>query len=156
LSGSRLAACQTNAALATPLVFTNDVAEGAALFAFGKSVADARAALTNGTAISASARQAAAEKASHDALANGKLPDTAPGARVVDVAQRALVNVYVARDRGVGAIVASVTHQPPYFLDWPRDGSFISQALDIAGLLPWVTQRGQWYSSVQRRTPAPR
>jgi hypothetical protein len=156
LSGSRLAACQTNAALATPLVFAGDVAEGAALFAFGKNVADARAALANGTAISAAARQAAAEKASHDALANVKLPDPALGDRVVSVAQRALVNVYVARDRDVGAIVASVTHQPPYFLDWPRDGSFISQALDIAGLLPWVTQRGQWYSSLQRRTAAPR
>ena len=156
LSGSRLAACQTNAALATPLVFAGDTAEGAALFAFGKTVADARTTLASGTAISAAARQAASEKAAHDALASVKLPDASLGDRVVAVAQRALVNVYVARDRGTGAIVASVTHQPPYFLDWPRDGSFISHALDLAGLLPWVTQRGQWYSGLQRRTAAPR
>jgi hypothetical protein len=150
LSGSRLAAVQTNAALVAPLTFNGDTAEGEALFAFGPSVAKARAALAQGTQASAAARQAASEKAAHDALGKALLPDASLGPRVSAVALRALVNVYVARDRGVGAIVASVSRQPPYHLDWPRDGSFFQQGLDVAGLLPWVTQRATWYSGLAR------
>src|ERR1700737_3266699 len=52
-----------------------------------------------------------------------------------------------------GAIVASIARQPPYFLDWPRDGSFFQHALDVAGVLPWVSQRARWYSTIQRRMP---
>jgi hypothetical protein len=148
LSGSRLAAVSTNAALVAPLAFTGNTAEGEVLIAFGKDVAGARATLASGTAGtlgSAAARQAASEKAGHDALAGALLPDPSLGARVVSVAQRSLVNLYVARDRRVGAMVASVTRQPPYYLDWPRDGSFLSHGLDIAGILPWVTTRHTWY-----------
>ncbi len=74
----------------------------------------------------------------------------------MSVAQRALVNIYVARDRNVGAVVASISHQPPYFNDWPRDGSFITNAMDLAGLLPWATQRGEWYETTQRTMEAGR
>ncbi len=49
LSQSRIAACQTNAALVTALSFQGDVAEGTAVFAFGTSVANARAALATAT-----------------------------------------------------------------------------------------------------------
>src|SRR5262249_9174846 len=118
--------------------------------------ADARAALAKGTSAPAAARQAAAEKAAHDVLSAAVLPDASLGARVVSVAQRALVNVYVARDKASGAIVASVSHQPPYFDDWPRDGAFFTRGLDVAGLLPWASQRGTWYAGLQRRDAAPR
>ena len=155
-NGSRLAAGQTNAALVTALTFQGDVAEGAALFAFGKSVADARVALTKGTSVPAAARLAGAEKTAHDALGAAKLPDPSLGDRVAAVALRSLVNIYVARDRSTGAVVASVSRQPPYFLDWPRDGSFITHAIDVAGLLPWGTQRGAWYATTQRRESAKR
>jgi hypothetical protein len=150
LSGSRLAACQTNAALAAPLVFLGDTAEGAALIAFGRSVAEARAALAKAQTQSAAARQVASEQAAHAALGSAALPDPSLGQRTVEVAERALVNIYVARDRSTGAVVASIARQPPYYLDWPRDGSFITQALDLAGLLPWGTQRGSWYVGLQR------
>jgi hypothetical protein len=154
LSGSRLAACQTNAALVASLTFQGDVAEGSALFAFAKSVAAARATLQQGTGVPASARQAAAEKAAHDALASVALPDPSLGPRTTLVAQRSLVNIYVARDRATGAIVASISHQPPYYLDWPRDGSFFLHAIDVAGLLPWGTARAEWYVGLQRREVA--
>jgi glycosyl hydrolase family 15 len=156
LSGSRLAACQTNGALIAPLTFQGDTAEGDALFAFGKTVAAARATLAQGTSTSASARQTAAEQAGKDALAGALLPDESMlGAQTVKVAQRALVNMYVARDRTKGAIVASVTHQPPYYLDWPRDGSFIMHALDVAGVLSWPTTRAEWYATIQRQKLVP-
>jgi len=156
LAQSRIAACQTNAALVAPLTFNSNVAEGSALFAFGNTVAAARTALATATSAPAIARQAAAEAAAHAALGSAVLPDPSLGELVVAVAQRALVNIYVARDRNVGAVVASVSHQPPYYLDWPRDGSFIINAMDLSGLLPWATQRGEWYESTQRRTPANR
>jgi hypothetical protein len=156
LSSSRLAAGQANAALVTALTFQSNVAEGSALFAFGATVAAARASLAQGTSAPASSRQAAAEKAAHDALASAVLPDASLGARVAAVSQRALVNLYVARDRAAGAIVASVSHQPPYFNDWPRDGAFFTRTLDVAGLLPWATQRGAWYVGLQRQDAAPR
>lgn len=131
------------------------MAEGAALFAFGRTVAAARAELAKATAMPASARQAAAEKAAHEALSMAALPDPSLGARTVGVAQRALVNIYVARDRNTGAIVAGISRQPPYFLDWPRDGAFIGHALDVAGLLPWWTQRAEWYTRLQRTDGVP-
>ena len=152
LSGSRLAACQTNAALLAPLAFTGDVAEGEALFAFGATLAAARVNLERGTALPAAARQAASEKAAHDALSGAALPDPALGQQVVDVARRALVNVYVARDRQSGAVVASISRQPPYYIDWPRDGAFINHGLDVAGLTSWVTQRNTFYAGLLRKT----
>jgi hypothetical protein len=155
LSGSRLAACQTNAALIAPLTFTGNTAEGAALFAFGTKVFDARTTLAQGTTVAASARQTAAEQATHDALSGALLPDASLGEATQIVAQRALVNMYVARDSGKGAIVASVDHQPPYYLDWPRDGSFLMHALDVAGILKWPTVRAEWYAPLQRQMPAP-
>jgi hypothetical protein len=155
LSGSRLSAVSTNAVMISPLTFTGDTAEGDVLIAFGKNVAAARSTLASGTQPTPSARQAASEKAGHDALAGAVLPNASLGARVVSVAQRSLVNVYVARDRAAGGIVASVSRQPPYYLDWPRDGSFFSHGLDVAGLGSWVTTRHQWYLGLQRTDSVP-
>ncbi len=150
LSGSSVAAAQTNGALIAPLTFDGAEASGAVVFAFGATRAAAQKALAKVQAMNFGDRQAVAEKAAHDALSNAALPDASLGARVVAVAQRALVNVYVARDRQTGAVVASVARQPPYSLDWPRDGAFIDATLDVAGLSSWVTQRTRWYAGLQR------
>jgi MYXO-CTERM domain-containing protein len=152
LPGSPVAAAQTNGALVTQLAFdSTGVAEGSALFAFGATRARALAALSSAKAQPFAARLAASEGAAQAALGGAALPDPALGARVVEVATRALVNVYVARDRATGAIVASVARQPSYQLDWPRDGAFISAALDIAGLGGWVTRRHEWYAGLARK-----
>src|SRR5207244_306638 len=105
LSGSPLAAGQTNGALVAPLAFSGDTAEGAVLFAFGATRADARAALDNARGRQRADRQAAAEQAAHALLGGAALPDQALGQRVRDVAQRALVNIYVAREAATSAIV---------------------------------------------------
>jgi len=158
LSGSPVAAAQTNGALIAPLTFApdggDDAATGSMVIAFGDTLAAARTALAGAKAHPFADRLAAAEAASHDALAGAPLPDPALGDRVVAVAQRALANIYVARDRGTGAFLAAVTRQPPYALDWPRDGAFLSLAADLAGRTDWVTQRDTWYATVQRRKPA--
>jgi hypothetical protein len=152
LEGSSLAAAQTNGALVTPLTFDGDSAFAEVLIALGATREKARTALAAARATSFADRQAAAEAAARSALAGLPLPDPALGDRVVKVAQRALVNLYVARDASSGAYLASVSHQPPYELDWPRDGAFDSVALDLGTGAPlaWNTQRGLWYSALAR------
>jgi hypothetical protein len=153
LSGSLIAAGQTNAALVVPLSFAAGEAQGSVHFAFGPTRAAARAALEAARALTPAARQAASEAAWHALLGAAPLPDPALGQRVRDVALRALVNIGVAREASSGAIVASLSRQPSYQLDWPRDGAFIDAALDLAGRGDWVEQRLRWYAGLLRQQP---
>lgn len=150
LSGSRVAAGQTNGALIAPLGFQGDTAEGSVDFAFGATLSAAQKALAAAQKTPPAARQKAAEDAADAALGQARLPDKSLGDKVVRIAERALVNVYVARDRKTGAICASIARQPPYYLDWPRDGAFFDAALDVARLGDWVTQRTEWYTGLLR------
>lgn len=154
LSGSQLSAAQTNGALMTPLSFSaQGRAEAEVLFAFGATRTAARAALESADKQPYAKRLAAAEAAYTEAVGSLALPAASLGQRVRQVAQRALVNIHVARVRKSGAIVASVTRQSPYYLDWPRDGAFFSAALDVAGRHDWVTQRMTWYRGLMRDKP---
>ncbi len=153
LSGSRVAAGQTNGALIAPLTFQGDTAEGSVDFALGDTLAAARSALATAKKSTPAARQTAAEDAADAVLGKARLPDKSLGDQVVRIAERALVNVYVSRDKKTGAICASIARQPPYYLDWPRDGAFFDAALDVAGLDEWVTQRTEWYTGLLRAAP---
>ncbi len=153
LSGSQVAAAQTNGALKASLVFNADIAEASVFFAFGNNRAEARAALEAVEAQSAHALQAAAEEAALAAVGHAPMPSPELGERVTAVAQRALVNIYVARERKTGALLASVSRQPSYCLDWARDGAFISVALDLAGQTGFVSQRDRWYATLLRAEP---
>ncbi len=153
LEGSTIATGQTNGALVSALVFEGDRAEGAVVFAFGHTRTEASAALRQVQAKPLNQRQVESEQAAAQAFEGVALPDPALGEAVRTVALRALVNIYVARERSSGAVVASVCRQPSYFLDWPRDGAFITLALDVAGKHDWVTQRQRWYATLQRTEP---
>lgn len=83
------------------------------------------------------------------------LPTGAWRPEVAEVATRALVNLLLAQDRTTGAIVASVSRQAPYALDWPRDGAFFTAALDVAGLGERASARVPFVLSTQRREPVP-
>jgi hypothetical protein len=83
-------------------------------------------------------------------LLPARLPATDDADRL-RLAKRALLSIAVGRDRASGAIVASISSQPPYNLDWPRDGSFIDYALDVAGYHDWVTQHRRFYGGAQRQ-----
>lgn len=74
---------------------------------------------------------------------------------IAEVAARALMNVLLAQDASTGAIVASVSRQAPYALDWPRDGAFFTAALDVAGLVSRASQRVPWVLARQRTEPVP-
>jgi GH15 family glucan-1,4-alpha-glucosidase len=65
--------------------------------------------------------------------------------------KRTLISIKECADRDTGAIVASISTQPPYSEDWPRDGAFINLLLDIFGFKDMVTKRNIFLTKVQRK-----
>jgi hypothetical protein len=70
-------------------------------------------------------------------------------------AQRALMNIRTGVDHTSGAIVASISTQPPYAEDWPRDSAFLNWVLDRAGFLDLATANAEFLAKVQRRSDEP-
>ncbi|MBI1746688.1 MAG: hypothetical protein HYR55_08880 [Acidobacteria bacterium] len=83
-------------------------------------------------------------------LRRARLPNT-DDQEVLALAKRSLIVMKTAQDARTGAIVASISTQPPYAEDWPRDGAFINYALDAAGYTEMVTFHNQFYVRAQRR-----
>lgn len=70
---------------------------------------------------------------------------------LIPFSKRTLINIKASTDRNTGAIVASISVQPPYGEDWPRDGAYLNLALDIAGYHSMVTKHNMFYVDVQRK-----
>src|SRR5581483_3146665 len=119
--------------------------------AMGKSFNDATQTFKAARARGGDAIRAADVQYWKDWLAPAKMPNTTDPDRL-RLARRALLAVAVGRDRKTGAIVASIASQPPYDLDWPRDGAFIDYMLDVAGYHDWVTAHRAFYAGVQRQS----
>jgi hypothetical protein len=156
LQGSNVAAGEVDEALRTPLAFVagdaTDVAVAAVVLGFASTAAQARAAAVGVTA--PETVTAAASSALATWLADLRLPANAP-ADTYAVARRALINLRVGTDASTGAAVASIARQPPYYLDWPRDGAFFNAALDVSGQTALAEQRADLYVGWQRRTAVP-
>lgn len=158
LSGSGIAAGEVNEALRTALVFV-DGGDGTAsasayvLVGAGHTAAAALDALTAPT--SPAAVVVAAEDEVLAWIADRRLPAESTE-EVARVARRSLINVRVGLDANVGALVASIARQPPYYLDWPRDGAFFNLLLDVSGQSERVDLRTALYDSWQRKQAAPR
>jgi hypothetical protein len=154
LDRSPIAACQANAALARRLRFRHGVATAV----FDVAVADTRdqayALLRSARGESPLAQRAATEKWWADFLVPAHLPDT-DDPLITAFARRSLIVARTATDDASGAIVASVDTQNPYGADWPRDGSFINYALDLAGYTDLVSRHNHFYARVQRKEPGP-
>ncbi|MFO8055677.1 MAG: hypothetical protein R6V10_00080 [bacterium] len=90
------------------------------------------------------------EKAWQERLANIPLPRS-DDPRIKKVAIRSVISMLLGSDRDSGAVVASMSTQPPYGLDWPRDGAFINMALMEAGFPDLVRKRNLFLASVQSR-----
>jgi len=67
------------------------------------------------------------------------------------VAMRAILNLIQGQDREGGCIVASISRQPAYNFDWPRDGAFFDLALDMAGFPELVDKHHDFYGRTQLR-----
>jgi hypothetical protein len=154
LSGSPIAACQANAALARQLRFHGRTASVTFDVAVGGTREEAYGLLRAARGQSVRAERAATEAWWKRYLAPAHLPDT-DDALVTAFAERSLIVMRTATDNASGAIVASVAAQSPYGEDWIRDGSFINYALDLAGYTDAVSRHNRFYARVQRKQPGP-
>ncbi len=100
-------------------------------------------------ATTADARLQATDTRWAERIAPLRLPAT-DDPELTAFAQRTLISILQGVDADTGAIVASVSQQPPYHLDWPRDGAFFNAALQVAGLTDLVDQRNSLYAALQR------
>lgn len=155
LSGSRVAAGHVNETLRVPVEFVEvgDELVGEVVFYLGagSTSADARAALESVRGGPVGELVTSTTDAHESWVSALALPD-APGIDplLVDFSARTLLNLRVGMDRETSAIVASISRQPPYGEDWPRDGAFFNTALDVAGLHDDVDARMRFYAEIQR------
>lgn len=148
LSGSRAAVSHATGALRFDL--DKGGGEVSVFVAAGASVKAARQVLDAARKDGAATVRAASDKAWKDWLAKVRLPDTSDVDRL-RIARRALISIRTATDAKTSAVVASVSCQPPYNLDWPRDGAFINYALDVAGKHDTVARHNKLYAAWQRK-----
>jgi hypothetical protein len=153
LDGNRLAGGQTNAAIKIPLDFQTDQAEATLVYAFGATAEQAHDELDWARSQDIAAVQDDIASRDRDFVDGLWIPDEITG-RMRAFMKRTFLNMRVGTDRETGAIVASVSRQPSYQLDWPRDGAFFNIALDLAGQHELVTKRMQFYSDTIRDSPA--
>ncbi len=151
LSGSGIAAGEVNASLRTPLVFDGSgTATASVVLSAGPDAETAQSLLAStsdpGAVIDASV-------ASFDDWMSSVRVPTVGSDLVQRVARRALINVRVGTDAASGAVVASISRQAPYGLDWPRDGAFFNVMLDASGQNELVTRRAELYDTWQRKEP---
>ncbi len=150
LPGGHIAAGEVDEVLATPLVFAGDKATATVVLGLGPNAADARAALASVT--DGPAALSAADAALATFLKAARVPKN-PDANVVAVAKRALINLRVGTDAATGATVASISRQPPYGLDWPRDGAFFQVLFDASGQVALADKRADLTVAWQRKAP---
>ena len=151
LEGSHLAAGQVDTALIIPLAFARDRAEVTLTLAAAETASKARALSMAHRALPFSDHLEKLVDHWHPILGRAALP-TGVSDRLLEVCQRALMNLLVAQDKHSGAIVASIARQAPYGLDWPRDGAFFNVALDVAGLTAQASAHGRFTMATQRLT----
>ena len=153
LSRSPIAACQANGALARRLHFRAGAARATFYVAVGGTRDEAYALLDQARLDDPTAQRTATDAWWANWLAPAHLPDT-DDPLVTAFAKRSLIVVRTATDNASGAIVASINTQSPYGEDWPRDGSFINYALDLAGYADLVSRHNRFYARVQRKVPS--
>lgn len=151
LSNSSIALCQANGALVYPVELNQfNTGEITIFITFGKTAGDA---LNNYLAARDSFPHTLlyeTESFWNKLIEKARLPESGDP-DLIAFSKRTLLSTIVSMDRDTGAIVASVSTQPPYGEDWPRDGAFINLALDIAGFTELVTRHNYFYSKVQRK-----
>ena len=82
------------------------------------------------------------------------LPRDAPRS-VTRLAKRSLITLRHVTDRRFPLVMASISTQPPYGLDWIRDGSYINRALDLAGHSDIVAAHNRRYGELQATAANP-
>ena len=155
LDGSPLAACQADAVLAwhidlgEPGDLVTHSLEQALAVQDNQESALALATTARGTFDETLERS----EASWNAWLAGLNVPTNLGEELQAFSERTLLAIAMGTDRDRGAIVASISRQPGYHLDWPRDSTFFDLALDLAGAFDAVSEHSRFLIEVQNRTP---
>lgn len=148
-SGNLAAFGSVDAALVVPVDLSQKSAEVTFYIAAAHSRNDAVALLQRARSVDSAEWQ----KRTHDWwskwVARAVLPNT-EDERILRNSKRLMITLRIGTDRHSGMIVASISGQPPYYFDWPRDGAIINHALDLAGYSEIVTEHNAFYARVQR------
>ncbi|MBJ7521992.1 MAG: hypothetical protein JHC84_19990 [Solirubrobacteraceae bacterium] len=140
---------QTTGALRAPLSFDGDVATRDVAVAGARTQSGAltvlSTALTRGQPSVATGKKTALAPV----IAAAPLPDTTDPKELA-LAKRAIVLLNTSQAPS-GAIPAAISVQPPYAEDWPRDGMYFDEALDVMGAHDKVTAHKRFYLRTQRR-----
>jgi hypothetical protein len=150
LDGSDNARGQVNAALATELHF-NAQGEARATLLIGAAGSEQEAAelVSDGRGQEFDRALDENEKYWRDLVSNVPLPST-EDQRIRALCLRGVISLIQGYDRS-GAGVASISTQPPYGLDWPRDGVYMNMALMAAGFPELVKERCLFWARAQSR-----
>jgi hypothetical protein len=149
LDNNPIAAGQVDTALSVPLTFEGNAAEVTFTLSAAATATDARALSATHTPTPFTDHLATLNSHWHNILGKAHLPSRV-SPRLLEVCQRALMNLLVAMDKNTGAIVASIARQAPYGLDWPRDGAFFNVALDVAGFPDLAAKHARFTMRAQR------
>lgn len=143
LSGSSYGGCQVNAAMKFPFNSSLTI-----YITVGKTYEETRSLLNWAKVVGYEELKRDTMNYWREWIGRAVLPDDD---ELIPFSKRALINIKASTDRNTGAIVASISVQPPYGEDWPRDGAYLNLALDIAGYHSMVTEHNLFYAKVQRR-----
>lgn len=149
LSGNTSAGGQVDAALAVPVDLSMGADTATFYFAAGADCASAGALLERTRARSSDHWRNETSDWWGEWIGRAILPNT-ENEEIIRTAKRLLVSLRVGTDRDSGMIVASISGQPPYYVDWPRDGAVINHALDLVGYTEMVTAHNLYYARIQR------
>ncbi len=150
LDGQPVAGGQVNTALRVPVEFDGSTGEASLYYAFGSSASESMNVLDWAEERDTRSIQSSIVAADEDFVDDLWIPKEVDG-DLRKFIVRSFLNLKVGTDKDTGAIVAAISRQPSYQLDWPRDGAFFNIALDMAGQHDLVTKRMQFYSDAMRK-----
>lgn len=154
LNGNDVAGAQANTAWTVPFRQggTTERQTGAVYYAFGEDASSSAQTLSWAKNQSLDQLKQDLDQTGQSYVDSLNIPSEIQGG-LRSFIERAFLNMQVGTDRDTGAIVASVSRQPSYQLDWPRDGAFFNVALDLAGKHELVTKRMEFYADAMRDEP---
>jgi len=151
LSNNVEASGQVDAALIVPLQAQEGQIEATFYFVLDHDFAEAAKLLDEAREVASAEWLAQTQAWWQFWLNQTRLPDT-DNEEIVRTAKRWLISIRAGTDAASGMMVASISSQPPYHVDWPRDGAAMNHALDLAGCHEMVTQHNLYYAAVQEPT----
>lgn len=157
MTGSTLAACRANFALGWDADLGVIGAEASATFdvfwGAGSTSFDALETFESARADGFEAGRDRADAALTEMLADQHMPEhDGLGPEVVAFSQRSLIALHQGTDADTAAMVASISTQPAYHLDWPRDSVFFDLGLDVAGEFDLVSRHKRFLAARQNKT----